>query len=157
MLTVNTLAQTAHLNSPQVLIPLHKPRGIAAYHAQLAYCIVQFVEKDPSLTEPTVLGIMKLWPKTNSAKEVLRFPKFRYYIIYSMYIVHCTVDIDIYLFLHVNAHLLVTRVSSLSLVIALYNAINIYYLIPGDAPWRDGRNTRHYRTCAIQENNPSSL
>ena len=55
----------------KVLIPLHKPRGIAAYHAQLAYCVVQFIEKDPSLTEPTVLGIMKLWPKTNSSKEVM--------------------------------------------------------------------------------------
>lgn len=55
----------------KVLIPLHKPRGIVQYHAQLAYCIVQFVEKDPGLTEATLLGILKLWPKTNSSKEVM--------------------------------------------------------------------------------------
>jgi len=60
----------------KVLIPLHKPRGIATYHAQLAYCIVQFVEKDPSLTEPTVLGLLKLWPKTNSSKEVMLLGEF---------------------------------------------------------------------------------
>lgn len=55
----------------KVLVPLHKPRGITAYHAQLAYCMVQFVEKDPSLTEPVMLGMLRLWPKTNSAKEVM--------------------------------------------------------------------------------------
>ena len=35
----------------QLLIPLHKPKGMTVYHAQLAYCIVQFLEKDAGLTE----------------------------------------------------------------------------------------------------------
>ena len=35
----------------KVLIPLHKVRGLAQYQAQLAYCVVQFLEKDPSLAE----------------------------------------------------------------------------------------------------------
>ena len=36
----------------KVLVPLHKVRPLAQYQAQLAYCVVQFLEKDPSLTEP---------------------------------------------------------------------------------------------------------
>uniref|UniRef100_A0A4X1W704 Serine/threonine-protein phosphatase 2A 56 kDa regulatory subunit n=1 Tax=Sus scrofa TaxID=9823 RepID=A0A4X1W704_PIG len=36
----------------KVLIPLHTVRSLSLFHAQLAYCIVQFLEKDPSLTEP---------------------------------------------------------------------------------------------------------
>ena len=33
------------------LIPLHKPKSLSMYHPQLAYCIVQFLEKDAALTE----------------------------------------------------------------------------------------------------------
>ena len=36
----------------KVLVPLHKVQPLAQYQAQLAYCVVQFLEKDPSLTEP---------------------------------------------------------------------------------------------------------
>jgi len=35
----------------RVLLPLHKPKCLVMYHPQLAYCIVQFLEKDPGLTE----------------------------------------------------------------------------------------------------------
>jgi len=38
---------------------------------QLAYCVVQFLEKDPSLTEPVINGLLKFWPKTCSPKEVM--------------------------------------------------------------------------------------
>ncbi|CAL8089981.1 unnamed protein product [Orchesella dallaii] len=55
----------------KVLIPLHKVRCLALYHAQLAYCVVQFLEKDATLTEPVVLGLLKFWPKTCSQKEVM--------------------------------------------------------------------------------------
>jgi len=41
----------------RVLLPLHKMKSLAVYHAQLAYCVVQFLEKDPSLTEPVKLCI----------------------------------------------------------------------------------------------------
>ncbi|KAG7271003.1 hypothetical protein CRUP_038454 [Coryphaenoides rupestris] len=37
----------------------------------LAYCIVQFLEKDPALTEPVIRGLLKFWPKTCSQKEVM--------------------------------------------------------------------------------------
>lgn len=55
----------------KVLIPLHKPKRLGIYHAQLAYCVVQFIEKDSSLTEHVITGLIKYWPKTCSQKEVM--------------------------------------------------------------------------------------
>ena len=54
----------------KVLIPLHKVRCLSLYHAQLAYCVVQFLEKDANLTEQVIKGLLKFWPKTCSQKEV---------------------------------------------------------------------------------------
>jgi len=55
-----------------VLLPLHKIKSLSVYHPQLAYCVVQFLEKDPTLTEPVVVtGLLKYWPKTHSPKEVM--------------------------------------------------------------------------------------
>ena len=31
----------------KVLLPLHKVKSLSVYHPQLAYCVVQFLEKDP--------------------------------------------------------------------------------------------------------------
>jgi serine/threonine-protein phosphatase 2A regulatory subunit B' len=53
----------------KVLIPLHKVKCLSLYHPQLAYCVVQFLEKDASLTQEVVLGLLKYWPKVNSPKE----------------------------------------------------------------------------------------
>ncbi|KIW07343.1 uncharacterized protein PV09_02191 [Verruconis gallopava] len=55
----------------RVLIPLHKVKSLSMYHPQLAYCIVQFLEKDAALTEDVVLGLLRYWPKVNSTKEVM--------------------------------------------------------------------------------------
>lgn len=55
----------------RVLIPLHKVRSLSLYHSQLAYCIVQFLEKDPTLTEEVIIGLLRYWPKVSSPKEVL--------------------------------------------------------------------------------------
>lgn len=55
----------------RVLLPLHKIKSLSIYHPQLAYCVVQFLEKDPSLTEPVLSGLLKYWPKTHSPKEVM--------------------------------------------------------------------------------------
>ncbi|KAJ1329619.1 serine/threonine-protein phosphatase 2A regulatory subunit B' [Microdochium nivale] len=55
----------------RVLIPMHKVKSLSMYHPQLAYCIVQFLEKDASLTEEVVLGLLRYWPKVNSTKEVM--------------------------------------------------------------------------------------
>ncbi|CAJ0582387.1 unnamed protein product, partial [Mesorhabditis spiculigera] len=54
----------------RVLVPLHKAKHLSVYHPQLAYCIVQFIEKDPLLTGPIISGLLKYWPKVRSPKEV---------------------------------------------------------------------------------------
>nr|XP_060463143.1 serine/threonine-protein phosphatase 2A 56 kDa regulatory subunit beta isoform isoform X3 [Panthera onca] len=79
----------------RVLIPLHSVKSLSVFHAQLAYCVVQFLEKDATLTEhvstsggqgrphpcgsdsslpqlPQVIrGLLKYWPKTCTQKEVM--------------------------------------------------------------------------------------
>ncbi|KAG8512080.1 Serine/threonine-protein phosphatase 2A 56 kDa regulatory subunit delta isoform [Galemys pyrenaicus] len=55
----------------RVLLPLHKVKSLSVYHPQLAYCVVQFLEKESSLTEPVIVGLLKFWPKTHSPKEVM--------------------------------------------------------------------------------------
>ncbi|XP_017203289.1 serine/threonine-protein phosphatase 2A 56 kDa regulatory subunit alpha isoform isoform X3 [Oryctolagus cuniculus] len=55
----------------KVLIPMHTAKGLVLFHAQLAYCVVQFLEKDTTLTEPVIRGLLKFWPKTCSQKEVM--------------------------------------------------------------------------------------
>ncbi len=55
----------------RVLIPLHKAHSLQAFHPQLAYCIVQFIEKDATLAEIIIQGLLKYWPKTCSFKEVM--------------------------------------------------------------------------------------
>jgi len=55
----------------KVLMPLHKVRSLSMYHPQLAYCVVQFLEKDPSLTEPVICSLLRFWPKVHSPKEVM--------------------------------------------------------------------------------------
>ncbi|XP_058881294.1 serine/threonine-protein phosphatase 2A 56 kDa regulatory subunit alpha isoform-like isoform X2 [Acipenser ruthenus] len=55
----------------KVLIPMHTVKGLTLFHAQLAYCVVQFLEKDSTLTEPVIRGLLKFWPKTCSQKEVM--------------------------------------------------------------------------------------
>lgn len=55
----------------KVLLPLHKVKSLSAYHPQLAYCVVQFLDKDASLSEPVIRSLLKYWPKTHSPKEVM--------------------------------------------------------------------------------------
>ncbi|KAK4467550.1 hypothetical protein MN116_008882 [Schistosoma mekongi] len=55
----------------KVLIPLHKAKSLVTFHPQLAYCVVQFLDKDATLTEQVVRGLLKFWPKTYSQKEVM--------------------------------------------------------------------------------------
>lgn len=55
----------------RVLVPLHKPKGMQLYHRQLAYCVSQFVQKEPVLGGVVVRGILRYWPITNCQKEIL--------------------------------------------------------------------------------------
>jgi len=55
----------------KVLMPLHKVKSLSVYHPRLAYCVVQFLEKDPSLTEQVIVNLLRYWPKVHSPKEVM--------------------------------------------------------------------------------------
>lgn len=55
----------------RALIPLHKPKCYGLYNQQLTYCIIQFLEKDSKLADSIIRGVLKVWPVTNSHKEVL--------------------------------------------------------------------------------------
>lgn len=55
----------------RVLLPLHRTRWVHTYHRQLAYCVLQFVHKDPGLAGAAVRDILRHWPATNCQKEVL--------------------------------------------------------------------------------------
>ncbi|KAF5898634.1 serine/threonine-protein phosphatase 2A 56 kDa regulatory subunit alpha isoform [Clarias magur] len=55
----------------KVLMPMHTAKTLSLFHAQLAYCVVQFMEKDPTLTEPVTRGLLKFWPRTCSQKEIM--------------------------------------------------------------------------------------
>ncbi|XP_023600382.1 serine/threonine-protein phosphatase 2A 56 kDa regulatory subunit gamma isoform isoform X8 [Myotis lucifugus] len=44
----------------KVLLPLHKVKSLSVYHPQLAYCVVQFLEKDSTLTEPLLNAVCRL-------------------------------------------------------------------------------------------------
>ncbi|XP_059574556.1 LOW QUALITY PROTEIN: serine/threonine-protein phosphatase 2A 56 kDa regulatory subunit beta isoform [Alligator mississippiensis] len=55
----------------RVLIPLHSVKALSVFHAQLAYCVVQFLEKDATLTEHVIRGLLKYWPKTCTQKRGL--------------------------------------------------------------------------------------
>jgi serine/threonine-protein phosphatase 2A regulatory subunit B' len=41
------------------------------YHAQLSYCISQYVEKDPDTIVPVLHGLVRFWPWTCASKQVL--------------------------------------------------------------------------------------
>ena len=52
-------------------MPLHKVKSLSVYHPQLAYCVVEFLVKDSSLTEQVIVNLLRYWPKVHSPKEVM--------------------------------------------------------------------------------------
>ncbi|KAJ2214948.1 serine/threonine-protein phosphatase 2A 56 kDa regulatory subunit delta isoform [Coemansia sp. RSA 487] len=55
----------------RVLLPLHKARPMSLYYAQLSYCTIQFLEKDPMLGDSIIKALLRYWPKVNSPKELM--------------------------------------------------------------------------------------
>ena len=55
----------------KVLIPLHKVRGLQNFNTQLQTCMKNFIEKDKSLGIDLINGLLKFWPITCPAKEVV--------------------------------------------------------------------------------------
>ena len=55
----------------KALLPLHKVSNLSTFHTQLQNWIVQFLEKDITLASKIWSYLLKIWPITNAAKEVL--------------------------------------------------------------------------------------
>lgn len=55
----------------KVLIPMHKISSVALFHTQLSYCVTQFVDKEDELAVSVLTGLLRLWPRTDSSKEML--------------------------------------------------------------------------------------
>lgn len=55
----------------RVLIPLHKVRGLQNFNTQLLTCMKNFLEKDKSIGVDLINGLLKYWPITCPAKEVV--------------------------------------------------------------------------------------
>merc|ERR1719376_1291664 len=55
----------------KILLPLYSAPGYLAFSAQLSYCTIQLISKDSTLAVPMVRGLIKTWPRTDSAREVL--------------------------------------------------------------------------------------
>eukprot|EP00375_Theileria_parva_P002930 XP_765611.1 hypothetical protein [Theileria parva strain Muguga] len=55
----------------KALAPLHKPNSLRTYHAALTYCMIQYINKDRTLSATILTCILNYWPSTNTQKEIL--------------------------------------------------------------------------------------
>merc|ERR1719235_2224198 len=55
----------------KALIPLHKVKSLASFYQQLSYCMAQYVEKDPRLAYDIITSMLRYWPVSITAKQVL--------------------------------------------------------------------------------------
>jgi len=55
----------------KALIPLHKVKSLASFYQQLSYCMAQYVEKDPRLSYDIITSMLRYWPVSITAKQVL--------------------------------------------------------------------------------------
>ncbi|XP_044727575.1 serine/threonine-protein phosphatase 2A 56 kDa regulatory subunit epsilon isoform-like [Chrysoperla carnea] len=55
----------------RVIMPLHTPKLLHNYCTQLAYCVVQYVEKEAYFARISIKALLKYWPKTCSNKEAI--------------------------------------------------------------------------------------
>lgn len=55
----------------KVLVPLHKVKTLTTYNTQLQLCIKNYMEKHNALAIPLINGLIKYWPITAPAKEVI--------------------------------------------------------------------------------------
>ena len=55
----------------KVLIPLHKVKELPTFNTQLQVCIKNHIEKHNLLSIDLIKGLLKFWPLTSPAKEVI--------------------------------------------------------------------------------------
>jgi len=55
----------------KALIPLHKVKTLGTFHQQLSYCMGQYVDKDPTLAFDVITAMLRFWPVSITAKQVI--------------------------------------------------------------------------------------
>ena len=55
----------------KVMVPLHRVKTLSTFNTQLQLCIKHFLEKESHLSVPFIKTLLKIWPITNPAKEVV--------------------------------------------------------------------------------------
>merc|ERR1711953_445877 len=55
----------------RTLIPLHKVKSLGVFYQQLSYCMAQYIEKDPRLAYDIITSMLRYWPVSITAKQVL--------------------------------------------------------------------------------------
>jgi len=55
----------------KIIIPLHMNRSLKHYHQHLSFCILHYIDKEPSLCTPVIKGLLKFWPTQSSDKELM--------------------------------------------------------------------------------------
>jgi len=55
----------------KALTPLHKVKSLGSFNQQLSYCLAQYVEKDPRLAYDIITAMLRFWPQSITAKQVL--------------------------------------------------------------------------------------
>lgn len=53
----------------KVLIPIHKVKSLSNFHGPLMQNIKHLIEKDHQLAVQLIIGLLRIWPITNPAKE----------------------------------------------------------------------------------------
>lgn len=53
------------------MVPLHKSKGLQSYNTQLQLCVKNYLEKHSTLAISLIQGLLKFWPITCPAKEVI--------------------------------------------------------------------------------------
>jgi serine/threonine-protein phosphatase 2A regulatory subunit B' len=54
----------------KVLIPLHTSNFLHLFHANLFYCVMQYIQKDPNLIPVVIHELFKMWPVSCSLKQL---------------------------------------------------------------------------------------
>jgi serine/threonine-protein phosphatase 2A regulatory subunit B' len=54
-----------------ILLPLHTSYYLHLFHSNLFFCVMQYVQKDPSLIPMVIKELLRLWPIWCSLKELL--------------------------------------------------------------------------------------
>merc|ERR1719424_2364413 len=55
----------------KALIPLHKVKSLGSFNQQLSYCMAQYCEKDGRLAYDIIMAMLRFWPLSITAKQVL--------------------------------------------------------------------------------------